>query len=158
VQLKRSKGKLGMNALRSFTAPAALALAALACAPVAAGTIWDGGGANDYWTTGANWNAIGLIQSPPANNGTADVHLAGTVRRTPIVNVPYSINSLTFDNGAAAFVLLGAQQLTIGAGGGRSTDADMQTVIGPIRLAADQTWTSASGRLQMDQVNLTGSI
>lgn len=31
---------------------AALAVVALTCASVSAGTIWDGGGTNDYWTTG----------------------------------------------------------------------------------------------------------
>ncbi len=53
-------------------------------------------------------------------------------------------------------MILGAQELTIGAGGVWNNDADIQTVIGPIRLAANQTWTAAAGRLQMDQVNLNG--
>ena len=145
-----------MNALRSSITATALAVVALTSAPVPAGTIWDGGGVNDNWTTGANWNAINSRQVAPPNNGTANIHLAGATRRTPMLNVPYSINSLTFDKGSAAFVNLGAQELTIGAGGVKNYDADIQTVIGPIRLAANQTWTAAAGRLQMDEVNLNG--
>jgi T5SS/PEP-CTERM-associated repeat protein len=145
-----------MNALRSSLTATALAVVALTCTSVFAGTIWDGGGTNDYWTTGANWDGLKAKQFAPLNNGTADIHMAGTTRRTPMLNVPYSIKSLTFDNGAAAFVILGAQELTIGAGGVRNNDADIQTVIGPIRLAANQTWTAAAGRLQMDTVNLNG--
>ena len=137
---------------------AALAVVALTCASVSAGTIWDGGGTNDYWTTGANWNGLKFQQVAPPNNGTADIVLPGIngLVQTPLVNVPYSIKSLKFDNGNGRFVILCDQELTIGAGGVTNNDADMQSVIGPLTLSANQTWTAAAGRLQMDTVNLNG--
>jgi hypothetical protein len=46
-------------------------LATLLVSSTHAGETWDGGGSNDNWTTGANWNLIGLTQVPPPNNGTA---------------------------------------------------------------------------------------
>ncbi|MDZ4658739.1 MAG: hypothetical protein SH868_14280 [Bythopirellula sp.] len=147
-----------MNALRFSKTTAALAVVALTCASVSAGTIWDGGGANDYWTTGANWNGLKSQQVAPPNNGTADIVLPAIngLVQTPLVNVPYSIKSLRFDNGNGRFVVLCDQELTIGAGGVTNNDTDMQSVIGPMKLAANQTWTAAAGRLQMDQVNLNG--
>ncbi len=147
-----------MNALRTSLAVAALAVVALTCTPVAAGTIWDGGGTNDNWTTGANWNALKLKQFAPPNNGTANIVMPAIngLVQTPLVNVPYSINSLKFNNGNGRFVIFCDQQLTIGEGGVTNNDTDIQSVIGPIRLAANQTWTAAAGRLQMDQVNLNG--
>ncbi len=122
-----------------------------------AGETWDGGGANNNWTTAANWNSDGPGRDEaPANDGTADILMAGTTRLTPLVNVAYDIHSLTFNSNAGAFVILGAQELTIGAGGVTNNDADRQSVIGPVRLAADQTWSATNGPLQMDAVNLNG--
>ena len=121
------------------------------------GNTWDGGGANNNWTTGQNWNpAGGAFQLPPLNNGFADIVMAGTTRLTPIVDVPYSIRSLTFDNTAGAFTILGVEELTIGAGGITNNDAQLQSVIGPVKLSADQIWTAAAGRLQTDVITLNG--
>ncbi len=139
-----------------------MALAAALAAPHAfstrtyAGTIWDGGGVNDNWSNGRNWNGLGLAQLPPPNDGTANIVMAGTIRPTPVVDVPYSINSLTFNNTAGSFVVIAAEELTIGAGGVTNNDSQLQTVVGPMKLAASQTWNAAAGRLQMDAVNLNG--
>ncbi len=135
----------------------ALALALQLTLRSLAGETWDGGGANNNWTTVLNWNSDGpgRDEAPP-NDGTADILMAGTTRLTPLVNVAYDIRSLTFNSNAGAFVILGAQELTIGAGGVTNNDADRQSVIGPVRLAADQTWSATNGPLQMDVVNLNG--
>jgi autotransporter-associated beta strand protein len=140
-----------------------LVLVGLACASAEAGETWDGGGSNDYWTTGANWNGIGFppLQLPPPNNGAANIVMPAVTGlvQTPIVDVPYSINSLTFnaDSGSGRFVILCAEQLTIGAGGITNYDADMQSVIGPVMLSAHQTWAAeGTGRMQFDSVNLNG--
>lgn len=77
-----------MNALRSSLTATALAVVTLTCTLVSAGTIWDGGGTNDKWTTGANWSGTKFLQVAPPNNGTANIHMAGTTRRTPMLNVP----------------------------------------------------------------------
>ena len=121
----------------------------LSASPAAAGETWDGGGSNDNWTTGANWDASVSFQFPPPNNGTANIVMPamGGLVQTPIVNVPYSINSLTFANGDGRFVVLADQELTIGAGGITNNDADIQSVIGPVKLSANQTWTATAGGL-----------
>ncbi len=125
-----------------------------------AGEIWDGGGANSNWTTGANWNRISGFQFPPPNNGFANIVMPAVTGlvQTPIVNVPYNINSLTFssDGGNGRFVILGVEELTIGAGGITNNDADIQSLFGSLKLSANQTWTAAAGPLQMDAVSLNG--
>ncbi len=120
-----------------------------------AGEIWDGGGANDNWTTGANWNLTGLSQVPPPNNGTANVHMAGNQGTTNVVDVPWSINSLTFDNGSVSFFVTG-QELTIGAGGITNNDNSAQLALAPVKLAANQTWNAAAGPMTIGPINLNG--
>ncbi len=125
----------------------------------AAFSIWDGGGSDDNWTTNANWlDFFGGPGVAPPPNGNNDIVFpaSGGLVQTPIVDVPYSINKLTFNNGNGRFVILGAAELTIGAGGITNNDADIQSVIGPVKLSANQTWNAAAGPLQMDAVNLNG--
>ena len=124
--------------------------------PAPAFDIWDGGGANDNWTTDANWFALFGPGTAPVNDGTADIRFiaSGGLVQTPIVDVPYSINSLLFGDGDGRFVILGVAELTIAAGGITNNDADIQSVIGPVKLSANQTWTNNDGLLQMDAVNL----
>lgn len=136
-----------------FRAAMTLLLLGLFSRTVPAINIWVGAGGNNNWTTGANWSPF---FGPPPNNGTDVIVMQGTTRLTPVVNTPQSIHSLTFNNTAGAFVILGTQELTIGAGGITNNDADIQSVIGPVKLSADQIWNTASGRLQMDVVNLNG--
>ncbi|MEX2310055.1 MAG: hypothetical protein WD738_20960 [Pirellulales bacterium] len=153
----RATSRAAIDCLR---AAITLVLVGLLSATGQAGTTWDGGGSDDNWTTGANWNTTLTVppQIPPPNNGTANIVMPAVTGlvQTPIVNVPYSINSLTFnsDGGNGRFVILGAAELTIGAGGLRNNDADIQSVIGPVKLSANQTWNAAAGRLQMDTVDL----
>src|SRR5947207_11229170 len=83
----------------------------LALAGSAPAQTWDGGGANDNWSNNVNW----LGDIGPANNGTANIAMAGVTRLTPNVDVPFDINALTFNSGASAFVI-GGSQLTLRGG------------------------------------------
>jgi T5SS/PEP-CTERM-associated repeat protein len=152
------KGKLVMKAHRRVVRITAFLAVALAGRALRAGTIWDGGGANDYWTTGANWNGGPGFQFPPPNNGTANIVMPAMngLVQTPILDTPYSINSLAFNSGDGRFVMLGVEELTIGAGGMTNNDADTQFLFGSIRLAANQTWNAAAGPLTVELVNLNG--
>src|SRR6266513_5791672 len=79
---------------------------------VRAGESWDGGSLiNSNGSTAANWNPDGA----PANNGTANILMLGPGRTNANLDVPWSINSLTFDTSALSFVL-GGSQLTVGGG------------------------------------------
>jgi fibronectin-binding autotransporter adhesin len=123
-----------------------LCLCALICAlPAVAGTTWDGGGANNLWSTASNWNPDGV----PANNGTAGLAFAGTTRLAPDMDANWNINSLTFNSGAGAFTLssTGGFVLTIQGGGITNNSASTETINNAITLGASQTWSATSGAL-----------
>lgn len=103
---------------------------------------WDGGGANNNWTTVNNWNPDAV----PANDGTANVIFAGTVRLTVNVDFARNVNSITFNNTAGAFTLAGSG-ITIQGGGVTNDDADTQTINSAITLGASQTWNANAGDL-----------
>src|ERR1700688_707529 len=84
---------------------------------------WNGGGADNKWSTAANW--AGNVA--PVNDGTAAIVLAGAIQLAPNVDVPWAITSLSFSNNAGAFVL-GGSALTIRAGGIVSSNATPQTI------------------------------
>ena len=123
-----------------------LHLCALICAlPAVAGTTWDGGGANNLWSTANNWNPNGV----PANNGTASLAFAGSTRLAPDMDANWNINSLTFNSGAGAFTLssTGGFVLTIQGGGITNNSASTQTINNAITLGTAQTWSATSGAL-----------
>lgn len=72
---------------------------------------WDGGGADNNWSTAANWNPDGA----PANNGTAEIRLVGIVRTTPSVNTPWSVGKFVYTVATDATFTLGGSALTITA-------------------------------------------
>jgi T5SS/PEP-CTERM-associated repeat protein/autotransporter-associated beta strand protein len=151
-----------MRVLRPFAQRCAFSLffaplTALVFSPLASGgDIWDGGGADANWTTGNNWDGgIGRLQFPPPNNGTANVHFVGNDNTFPVIDTPYSVNSVTFDAGSVSFIHTG-QELTIGAGGITNNDNSSQLILAPIKLAAPQYWTTAAGPMQFGPVNLNG--
>lgn len=100
---------------------------------------WDGGGPDNLFSTATNWNP----DVPPANDGTADLHFAGTVRPYPVAEVPYSLNSLNFDASAGTFLVSGGT-LTLGAGGIAQNSTNAQTINNALILGTAQTWTLAS--------------
>ena len=106
---------------------------------------WNGLGVDANWSTGGNW----VGGSAPANNGTASIVLAGSLRLTPNVDTNWDINSLTFSNTAGAFVL-GGSPLNIRAGGVTNNSANAQTVNNAITLATNQTWNATSGILTVN--------
>lgn len=123
-----------------------LYLFALICAlPAVAGTTWDGGGANNLWSTANNWNPNGV----PANNGTASLAFAGSTRLAPDMDANWNINSLTFNSGAGAFTLssTGGFVLTIQGGGITNNSASTETINNAITLGTAQTWSATSGAL-----------
>ncbi len=74
--------------------------------PALAGTIWDGGGLDDNWGTGDNWNPNG---APPVGS-TVDLTFDGTTRLTSLNNYTAfdDFRSLTFAATAGAFTLSGS--------------------------------------------------
>ncbi|MCE9613423.1 MAG: autotransporter-associated beta strand repeat-containing protein [Lentisphaerae bacterium] len=78
----------------------------LAMAPLAqAGNTWDGGGGDDNWGTGGNWNPDGSPTPGSAN----DLHFAGGTRLAPFNNYADwdDWQSFYFDSGASSFTISG---------------------------------------------------
>src|SRR6267142_3098870 len=101
------------------------------------GQVWDGGGPGDNWSFLQNWSP----DAPLPNNGSANVVFGGITRLTPFVDVPWTINSLTFNSTAGPFNI-GGNQLIIGAGGITNNDLDLQIINTPISLGLPQTWNT----------------
>ncbi len=72
--------------------------------PANAGVIWDGGGADDNWGTGANWSPDG----PPPVGATVDLTFDGTTRLTPFNNYT------AFDDFHSLFFAATAGQFNVG--------------------------------------------
>lgn len=88
--------------------PAAILFAAISptiLAPSMAGTLWDGGGVNNNWTTGANWNPDGA----PLPGQTTDLTFDGSIRITPFNDFAAfeDFRNLIFAPTAGQFTLLG---------------------------------------------------
>jgi hypothetical protein len=66
---------------------------------------WDGGGANNNWTTGSNW--VGNV-APTAGN-SSDLTFSGSTRPGATVNSgsTFQVNSITFDAGATTTFTIG---------------------------------------------------
>src|SRR5689334_19197947 len=87
---------------------------------------WDGGGANDAWTTALNWNNNVV----PVNDGSANIVFHGLTRLTPVVNTQQSVNSIGFQSGSGSFDITNGFHiaLTVGAGGILNADNSLQTI------------------------------
>src|SRR5689334_4650696 len=82
----------------------ALAVAAtvlgIASSPLRANSrFWNGGGANNSWSNDNNWAPF---FGAPANDGSDDIIMQGTMRPTPIVDIDFDILSLQFSGGGGA--------------------------------------------------------
>src|SRR5690606_7167201 len=86
-----------------------------------------------------------------ANDGAADLVFTGAVRLNPIVDVNWSVNSITFNYLAGAFNITGTATLTIQGNSVSSAitndDADTQTISAPLITGSSQTWTANAGAL-----------
>ena len=93
--------------------------------------VWDGGGADNFTFTGANW----ADNTAPAQDDFAtDVIFAGATRTMPIASA-FRVRSVTFDNTAAPFRVVGQalqvrQSIT-------NNDTDLQTLDLPVIPPAD---------------------
>lgn len=146
---------------RAAILSAAATFAVITAASAAVKT-WDGGGADNNWQTGPNWNAD---TAPAADD---QLVLAGTVRPAPVNNFTAgtTFNGLSVSAGAAAYNISGnAVTMTrpISAGGVAvsggtiiNSSANLLTLGLPLNLASGkQTISSPNGG---GGINLTGSF
>lgn len=125
---------------------ALLALAAVA--PLAsANQIWDGGGADDFWSTNANW----VLNTLP--NFNASLAFSGTQRLTPVNSTQASVAGLTFNASAGAFILTGTgvgNTITLG-GNITNNSSNAQTIsFGAITLTGNRTFDASTNVLTVN--------
>lgn len=121
-------------------------LAAIALGPmsVSAATVtWDGGGANAFWNTAANWSGDALPLT------TDDIVFgSGYTSGTPSLNgTNQTVNSLTF-NGAASVSLLtgsGTPTLTLSSGNLSKSTTAIVYLYSTLRLGASGVWQNTAG-------------
>lgn len=117
----------------------------LALTVSAANQVWNGAGADDNWSSDANWTS----GAAPVN--TESVTFAGTTRLTPSMNANYSLTGVAFDATAGSFnVGTPGSTLTLTAGTGViNNSANPQTLTVPISMSAAQTFNAAAGDLNL---------
>ncbi len=136
------RGMQSHHAVRGLSRVRLMAAAGTMCAASGAlGQTWDGGGADDNFTTAANW-AGDVV---PVNTGTATLMFGGTARLTPSVNTPYQIGGLRFSQGSGAFVI-GGSAVTLFAGGLINENTNQpQRINANLNIRASQVWNLGTG-------------
>jgi autotransporter-associated beta strand protein len=117
---------------------------------------WSGNGADNNWSTAANWSFLG---SPPSGVATVVV-FKGTNRLSPVQNIanPFILNQLTFDFTAGSFTL-GGNGLNFGGSVPRlnQNSSNPQTVAVPLTLASQAGSVIVAGA-GTGAVMLTGAV
>jgi hypothetical protein len=122
-----------------------------ACTSKATTYTWDGGGANNNWTTSGNWDSAGA-----PSGSTGDIVFAGTTRLSVNGTWTPSINSITFASGAGSFNLSGGGY-SLGADGITNNSANTQTINVQLSLSSDQTWIANTGALVLGSTYFNAS-
>ena len=115
--------------------------------------VWDGGGADNNWTTAANWD---FDLAPVAGD---DLQFAGATRTAPNNDFPAdtSFASITFNAGASAFTV-GGNRITL-AGNVTNSSSAAQTVSAALVLGGATTVTATSNPIALSGVlSGTGSL
>jgi autotransporter-associated beta strand protein len=103
---------------------------------------WTGLGANDLWTTGANWQ--GAV-APSPNDDLVFPAGAQRLTNTDNFSAGTAFNSLTY-SGTGYFVTTNSNSLNLGPGGiNNSATSGLNDYLGPVALGAVRTITVASG-------------
>ena len=99
-----------------------LALAISLAPAFGATVIWDGGGADNGWSTGNNWDSNTV---PTTATPFDDVQFAGSVRTAVNVDTDVTVKTLKFNSGASAFDLSGTGTITVNGQGTGSGDSGL---------------------------------
>ncbi len=135
---------------RAYRASAFGLAAWLSALPHAASAsfLWIGSGADNNWSTGANWDG-GIAPTGPA----ADFGFSGSVRLAPVADGagPYTLSSLIFTLDSGAHVLTGAG-LDLQATGIANKGGSLQTIQNNIALQANSMFGTGAGGMTLDGI------
>lgn len=146
----------------SGTQLALLAILSTSPALVRAQSVWDGGGtpsAGLYnWSDAANW--VGDVA--PTSATTTNIQLAGSTGTTSNVDTAFTIRTLTFNSGAAAFNVTGNTISIQGAGNAdtaaiTNNSSSLQTISANLTLLGGVGFSPVSGNLTINgNINMNG--
>lgn len=119
-----------------------LLVGALTSARAASPSIWNGGGANDYWNNATNWGG-----NIPVPDTAYDLQFGGMTRLTPVNDFPAASNfrHLTFNADAGAFNL-GGNSITLN-GHITNNSTSLQTINLPISTGAGRYVATTAGNI-----------
>ena len=101
-------------------------------APLPVTTTWNGAGANDNWSTGANW----VAGVPPANGNTTFVTFpTASARFGPAVDAPWTINRIDI-TGTTAYAMTGSALTFAGAAPQLNSSGAAHSLANPLTLSA----------------------
>lgn len=104
----------------AFPALCSLLLGAGLSSAFAVTIIWDGGGADNNWSTADNWNTNSV---PATASPYDDVQFAGSTRPAVNVDSNVTIQTLGFNSGAAAFTIGGTGTINVVPAAGSNADS-----------------------------------
>lgn len=108
--------------------------------------LWNGGAANNNWSSGLNW----VGSTAPATSGNS-VTFAGSVRTFPNLDANYSVTGLAFSNNASSFTIGTANSSTLTlAGDVINNSANSQTLNVPVALSLGANLNAATGSLVLN--------
>lgn len=114
--------------------------------------IWSGGGSNNKWSTGGNWN---LGRGPGSGDSVA---FAGSTQLTNNLDASFSVTALTFNSGAGSFDITNSANTLTLTGGLTNNSANRQTLDVPVVLSGAQTINVAAGNIAINRpVSDTGA-
>jgi autotransporter-associated beta strand protein len=113
-----------------------------------ASSVWNGGGADDNWSSNPNWAG----GAAPGYIGDS-VTFAGSVRPTPIMDTNYSVTGVTFDGTATSFTVgtANSSTLTLTGTGVTNNSVNAQMLNVPVVMSVAQTFNAAAGNLAFGQ-------
>jgi autotransporter-associated beta strand protein len=117
--------------------------------------VWNGGGANDKWSTGLNW----VGGTAPSTSGTS-LTFAGGTRTTPNLDASYSVTGLVFSNNASSFTLGTTNSSTLTSlGDVVNNSANTQTFNVPLSVGGGVALNASAGNLVLNSnITLTGTL
>ncbi|HRJ71351.1 MAG TPA: autotransporter-associated beta strand repeat-containing protein [Terrimicrobiaceae bacterium] len=116
---------------------------------------WDGGAANNNWTSAANW----VGDTAPVSGTSTVLLFTGSNRLTPFADASYNISRIEFLAGASSFDLVGSGTLSPFSINGTTTAAIvnnssvLQTISAPMAFTTSNlsyTFNAAAGDLQIN--------
>jgi len=135
---KRSKDTNNLTNIVTCFKSATISLL-LAALPAMAANVWDGGGTDSYWNTGANWDNNIAPAFPAA------LTFSGGTRLTNTNNLSgKTVNGFTFDAAAGAFTVRG-NAITLGGNigfNGNPAIVVTQTVSLPLTLSSVRNFST----------------